>query len=906
MIRKRTISSSRINNRRKQYETSKHFSLDNNNNFNFSHIKSQRFKNIDKVTPSNLSSNSIFSKNVNSPKKVSNNNFNILRLIIENNPNKFNYKKIRKKMKEISKIYSCYKNKSIQLPQSSKKYTDEVFFKYNVLYAHNTSNLIRTYSPKMRPMSSSINKFVKKMNTDKNENVFVFTDDEISELIKTKCGDIGIDVKDHMIFKFKDFCNSKCKNRYVDLTGNYLGLKSINFLGNILYNTDRISKLNLSKNNLGDIGVEILINSIKNSKSLIYLNISSNGITYKGGESIFKNIANHQSLIDFNICTIEGSNKNRNRLTSVGIKDIELYLKNNRLIEFLNICGNSIKNEGFILVCKGMNDNHSINSLNISHNEIEEKGIIQGLKCIKSSIKQLTFLDISKNNIMNEGVITLTNKLKFFPNLISLNISFCGFEFKGFRHLIKSLQYNRKIEKLNVSGNRIKSKNFDSIKDYFSFIGLKSLNMSKCHLCDDSILELGECLEQNFTIKKLNISDNELTDDGFRPFSQLFLKNLVLENFDCSSNFITDAGVRDFIKSLESNSSLKSINLYDNQLHSEIGNLIFEILQKNKTLISINLNYNRIPIKKIDEINKMLKINTQKQKLKYIPSLVRSVKELEFNPGQFEILTTKIKEKKNEQIYLFQKVKEEDNAYSSVINEKQKELDIKMNILYNMNSQIKALEKRINSIEREIDTEEKDFMVTESNLKDQIFEEKNKLNDVMSTYTYINQDYENIKKEINETYGLTKEKFNLSQKSLKKVQNSLTLIQKKLEEKKRIYQSLIDIKFIRNNYKKRKTYFHQNNNNNFYGRSRNTSFRTLRSKNNSPNLLLNTKTLNIEKEKKNNLFSSQKDSKKHKIKKKSNEKDVIRNKSLKKFIRMKSDSSALLYFSSHKNNNSNS
>ena len=95
-----------------------------------------------------------------------------------------------------------------------------------------------------------------------------------------------------------------------------------------------------------------------------------------------------------------------------------------------------------------------------------------------------------------------------------------------------------------------------------------------------------------------------------------------------------------------------------------------------------------------------------------------------------------------------------------------------MNILYNMNSQIKALEKRINSIEREIDTEEKDFMVTESNLKDQIFEEKNKLNDVMSTYTYINQDYENIKKEINETYGLTKEKFNLSQKSLKKVKKS--------------------------------------------------------------------------------------------------------------------------------------
>jgi Ran GTPase-activating protein (RanGAP) involved in mRNA processing and transport len=349
------------------------------------------------------------------------------------------------------------------------KYTKNVLYKYNLLYGNNSQNLIRTYSPKMRPKSSSVKVFMKTIK-DSKEDIYIFTEDEILLLIKSKCQDIGIDFRENMYIKFKDFCNSKCKNRYVDLTENYLGLKSINFLGNILYNTDRISKLNLSKNNLGDIGVERLMNSIKNSKSLIYLNISSNGITYKGGESIFKNMINHQSIIDFNICTIEGSNKNRNRLTSVGIKDIELYLKNNRLIEFLNICGNSIKNEGFILVCKGMNDNHSINSLNISHNEIEEKGIIQGLKYIKSSIKQLTFLDISKNNIMNDGVITLTNKLKFFPNLYSLNVSFCGFEFKGFRHLIKSLQYNRKIEKLNVSGNRLKSKNFDSIKTYFSFI----------------------------------------------------------------------------------------------------------------------------------------------------------------------------------------------------------------------------------------------------------------------------------------------------------------------------------------------------------------------------------------------------------------------------------------------------
>jgi Ran GTPase-activating protein (RanGAP) involved in mRNA processing and transport len=212
----------------------------------------------------------------------------------------------------------------------------------------------------MRPKSSSVNKFIKKINNERNKNVQVFEENEILELNIQKCADIGIDVKEHMILKFKEYCNSKCKNRCVDLTENFLGLNSIKFLGNILYNSDRISKLNLSKNNLGDAGIEILINAIKDSKSLITLNIASNGITYTGGEIIFKNLINQQSIIDFNVCTVDGFNRNRNRLTYSGIKDIIPFLKHNLFIEYFNLSGNSIKNEGFIAVCKGLNENRSL------------------------------------------------------------------------------------------------------------------------------------------------------------------------------------------------------------------------------------------------------------------------------------------------------------------------------------------------------------------------------------------------------------------------------------------------------------------------------------------------------------------------------------------------------------------
>ena len=775
-------------------------------NLSTTHKKIKTHRHPDKLSrPSSTSS--LFSQKINFQKSKTqsehkvynnlNNNLNILDLMLENNPGKYNYKKIRNKMKSIDDIY---RNKNPKLSN-----VKEVYYKYNVLYGLNSSNLIRTYSPKMRPKSSSVNKFIKKINNERNKNVQVFEENEILELNIQKCADIGIDVKDHMILKFKEYCNSKCKNRCVDLTENFLGLNSIKFLGNILYNSDRISKLNLSKNNLGDAGIEILINAIKDSKSLITLNIASNGITYIGGEIIFKNLINQQSIIDFNVCTVDGFNRNRNRLTYSGIKDIIPFLKHNLFIEYFNLSGNSIKNEGFIAVCKGLNENKSLVTLKLSHNEIEEKGIIQGLKFINTQMNKLTYLDLSKNKIQDEGIIALTYQLNYFQNLTSLNISFCGFEFRSFDILLKNLQYNRKIEILNVSGNKIKDKNFDKIKPYFSYLGIKSLNLSKCSLCDNSAFILGECLENNLSIKKLNISDNEITDKGFQTFDKLFFKNSIITHFDCSSNYLTNNGIKNLIKSLEVNNSLKSLNLYDNQLQKDIGNLIVESLRKNKSLVFINLYYNRIPIKKIDEINKFIKINADNQKLKFIPNLIRSVRQLEFNPNQFEILSLKIKNKKIETDSLYKKVKEEDNIYSSEMEAQQKNIDIKESKLESINKKIRSLEKKIHNIEKEIFQEEKVFKEQENKLNRKIIMESDNLNEALKFKSFAEKDYKEMELESDNLISMTQEKYNISDRACRKVQLSLNDINDYYNNKSNELQKLMSIKFSRNTKKKHTT-----------------------------------------------------------------------------------------------------
>jgi len=720
----------------------------------------------------------IFSKNTEEK-------LDVLNLIIESNPNQYNSLKIKKKLRSINPLFLRGTDENLKRPNFNQN-TEEVFYKYNLLYGNNTTNLIRTYSPKMRPMSSSINGFNKKMAHDLNENIFVFREEEIVELIRARCKDIGIDLRENMIHKFRDYCNSKCKNRIVDLSECYLGIHSIRLISSILYTSDRIARLNLTKNNLGDTGVQILINSVKNSMSLISLNITSNSITHKGGEVIFKELVYQQSIIDLNVSSIEGTN--RNRITAAGIKNLDKFLKINLFIENLNICGNSIKDEGFIILSKGLNNNQSLYKLNISNNDIHHKGLNQGLNLI--SICKLYSLNISNNPIMDEGLKRLTDSLKNFNNLHRLNVSNCGFEFPGFEHLINALQYIKRIEYLNVSGNKIKSENFENLKPCFSTFGIKTLNMSKCSLENESTYILGECIAGNETIKHLNISENKIRDAGFKSFIPLFSNNNVIESFDCSVNFITDNTAKDLIKNMKFNRALKRVNFFDNQLKNEMGNLFIEILESNKTLIYVNLIYNRVQMKTIDEINRILKLNNEKQKAKFLPNLLRDIKGLQFNPELFSFYTQNINNKKSQQEILYKKVKEDDRHFTRLLNKENKRIEVKVQEMKSIQAEILECQKQIKEVREKFDQLQDKMREHEDNMNEKIDEENKQLKDIKNKNSYLQADFTATKKDLENVIIETKEKYKISQDKLELAKKSFNSMTREIKRKTELYKNL--------------------------------------------------------------------------------------------------------------------
>ena len=125
------------------------------------------------------------------------------------------------------------------------------------------------------------------------------------------------------------------------------------------------------------------------------------------------------------------------------------------------------------------------------------------------------------------------------------------------------------------------------------------------------------------------------------------------------SRFISDVSAKEFLRNIKYNRALKSLNLYDNQLKNDSGTILVDLLITNKVLKYINVGFNRIQMKLIEEINRRLKINAQKQKSKFLPNLIKQINSLQTDPEEFMNIGIKIKEENANFKLLQEKLKED-------------------------------------------------------------------------------------------------------------------------------------------------------------------------------------------------------------------------------------------------------
>ena len=224
------------------------------------------------------------------------------------------------------------------------------------------------------------------------------------------------------------------------------------------------------------------------------------------------------------------------------------------------------------------------------------------------------------------------------------------------------------------------------------------------------------------------------------------------------------------------NHTLKKINFFDNQLTNNIGNAFIEILHTNKTLRIINLFLNRIQLRIIDEINRILKINVEKEKAKYVPDLHKSVKNLKFNPEMFKFYEKSIRYKKLMQSDLYKKLKQDDKHFSKLINVENKKINIKVN-------QKLSIDSKITKTQNEI----KDILQNLGELEEGLFEQEKEFEKKMEAEKKLFKKYKDENELLTIEYNATKKSYDdIIKETLKK--------QQKVQEKLNIAQIAVNSK----------------------------------------------------------------------------------------------------------------
>ena len=256
------------------------------------------------------------------------------------------------------------------------------------------------------------------------------------------------------------------------------------------------------------------------------LNLSYNNISRFGLENILENLQKEN-------CTLKKLNLSYNYLGNEGISAIGESLKNNKSLISLNVSGNNILNDGLITFAENIISkyNNTLKKLNFKDNGINSDGIIQFCTILKNEPKdKFTKLDFRLTRIDKYGLPEYGYFLGNFANLNSI--------------LLTNLL------------------TYEALDNFFTYCknlsNLKKIVFLGVNLTDNSTKDLNELLLNNKDLEKLIIgTDRSLGIDGIINLCPGIEHNLKITHLMLPICYIGDECAEHLANSLFKNINIK-------------------------------------------------------------------------------------------------------------------------------------------------------------------------------------------------------------------------------------------------------------------------------------------------------------------------------------------------------------
>jgi hypothetical protein len=280
-----------------------------------------------------------------------------------------------------------------------------------------------------------------------------------------------------------------------------------------------------------------ITNELLSKKFVSTLNLRNTRMDLETIKFIFKFLEEEKIYVEkIDLC--------HNDFTSKEAKQIAEFLEKNKTVKSISLRHNKIDSEGLEHIIKALKNNITLEELDVAYNEITEV-----TKELSNTL--LNKLDLSSNNLGDDGAKSLAQFLKTNINLTDLNLRLCDIKKDGMSSISNSLCKNGTLKKLNLHHNSRGV--YESMQEIAEMLKVNNKIQLTLNNFDWYVMSLEDSLKLSYTkISSLkNIKEyleNSLKNFGFRNddvYNDIF--NQLKLSFDKNSKLLKEIDTAKYI-----------------------------------------------------------------------------------------------------------------------------------------------------------------------------------------------------------------------------------------------------------------------------------------------------------------------------------------------------------------------
>ncbi|KAI9199429.1 uncharacterized protein BJ171DRAFT_518366 [Polychytrium aggregatum] len=274
-----------------------------------------------------------------------------------------------------------------------------------------------------------------------------------------------------------------------------------------------------------------------------------------------------------------------------GVQLLLRRLDSASLVKEMGICDDVVGPIGAGVICRVVND-CSLIELDLHKNELGNDGCISIAQSLATNTT-LVRLILNECGISTTGMITLFNTLQTNRTLTRLEISKNRLSDYAAASLAMCLILNDKIEKIDISNNSITPNGMNLIGDGLRVNkGLKSLDVSFNEAGDHGVVTIAESLIHNTTLEFLLMSNCAVKPQGAARLAAMLARNIGLQHLDLRYNLFGNEGGISLVQALEFKNELEILKIgycgIDEAGCFTIGKLMAKVKNLHRLLLSGN------------------------------------------------------------------------------------------------------------------------------------------------------------------------------------------------------------------------------------------------------------------------------------------------------------------------------